>query len=529
MASILTHDDYTIGWICALPVEMAAARAMLDEIHPPLSQPHSDGNSYILGRIHTHNVAIACLPGGVYGTTSAAVVGQQMLATFRRIRVGLMVGIGGGVPNLPLAEIRLGDVVVSYPTAQYSGVIAYDYGKTLEDGAFMHTGSLNKPPPVLLTAVGNLRASYILGKGRVAEILQATVTEYKHFAPPDSEDASSSKHLTRGGDPVKAVRVHHGTIASANQVMKDATTRDRLARDHGILCFEMEAAGLMDHFPCLVIRGICDYADASKSKEWQAFAAASAAAYSKELLELVPALEVEKTGPAPKDVAAENRKPIPFGILNAVFPAELSFLGSLTTDMSSPRQNYHAPVKPPAEGQYDLVRQDVPHSLRLPTESISSLFSLLYITEPTEKTESVDVDRSSSCILDNSTAWFDQLVSRSRTRKWIEKQVMNSIQTIYLVVGFRSLWRSDISASHEKTSLKNNPLVGEVVYSVQYRAVQFGWFRRRDVGSVSLEKGICWKSLYTDRGEDDEEAQDWLQVRLGDGATVAETGDGVSH
>ena len=51
--------------------------------------------------------------------------------------------------------------------------------------------------------------------------------------------------------------IHYGLIVSANQLMEDALVRDKLAAQ-GVLCFEMEAAGLMNHFPCLVIRGICD-------------------------------------------------------------------------------------------------------------------------------------------------------------------------------------------------------------------------------------------------------------------------------
>ncbi|KAL4930373.1 uncharacterized protein BDV17DRAFT_46030 [Aspergillus undulatus] len=127
---------------------MAAAHAMLDEIHPSLPVSQNDSNTYTLGRVQTHNVAIACLPDGVCGATSAAVVAQNMRASFRRIRFGLVVGIGGGVPNSPLAEVRLGDVIVSRPTEGYecTGVIAYDLGKVTGSGVFMHTGSLNKPP-----------------------------------------------------------------------------------------------------------------------------------------------------------------------------------------------------------------------------------------------------------------------------------------------------------------------------------------------------------------------------------------------
>lgn len=64
--------------------------------------------------------------------------------------------------------------------------------------------------------------------------------------------------------------------------MKHGSTRDRIASELGILCFEMEAAGLMDSFPCLVIRGISDYAVSHKNHQWREYAAATAAAYAKE-------------------------------------------------------------------------------------------------------------------------------------------------------------------------------------------------------------------------------------------------------
>jgi ankyrin repeat protein len=103
------NEDYTIGWICALDDELAAARAMLDEVHPGLSQDEKDSNAYTLGRIAQHNVAIACLPSP--GTSCAAIVAANMLRSFPRIRFGLMVGIGCGALS-PDSDIRLGDVVV---------------------------------------------------------------------------------------------------------------------------------------------------------------------------------------------------------------------------------------------------------------------------------------------------------------------------------------------------------------------------------------------------------------------------------
>ena len=103
-------------------------------------------------------------------------------------------------------------------------------------------------------------------------------------------------------DPV----VHYGLIASADRLMKDAQVRDKLACDEEVLCFEMEAAGLMDHFPCVVIRGICDYSDTHKNDIWQGYAAATAAAYAKELLDVIPATE-ESTAmhqPVPKTTSS---------------------------------------------------------------------------------------------------------------------------------------------------------------------------------------------------------------------------------
>jgi nucleoside phosphorylase len=122
----LSPHDYTVGWISALPLELAAAQTMLDEEHLPLyrsSIRETDQNTYHLGEIGGHNVVMACLPSGVYGHTSAAVVAQQMLSTFPSIRLGfgLMVGIGGGSPTAGV-DIRLGDIVVSKPTGRFPGM-----------------------------------------------------------------------------------------------------------------------------------------------------------------------------------------------------------------------------------------------------------------------------------------------------------------------------------------------------------------------------------------------------------------------
>ena len=114
-----TNNDYTVGWICALDIELAASQAMLDELHPCLPQAGQDSNTYTLGRIVPHNVVLACLPSGTTGTNPAATAATNMLRSFPKIRFGLMVGVGGGAPDDPCddpyEDLHLGDVVVSSP------------------------------------------------------------------------------------------------------------------------------------------------------------------------------------------------------------------------------------------------------------------------------------------------------------------------------------------------------------------------------------------------------------------------------
>lgn len=88
-------SDYTVGWICALPVELAAAEEMLDDVHDRLPQDVDDTNLYTLGRIGAHNVVIASLPAGQMGTNPAAALATNMKAKFRSVKIGIMVGIGG--------------------------------------------------------------------------------------------------------------------------------------------------------------------------------------------------------------------------------------------------------------------------------------------------------------------------------------------------------------------------------------------------------------------------------------------------
>jgi nucleoside phosphorylase len=308
---------YTVGWICALPIEMAAAKAMLDEVHGrPRDQHRSDTNNYLLGSIGQHNIVVSCLPNGVYGANSAAAVVSQMLSSFASIRISLLVGIGGGIPSKD-CDIRLGDVVVSTPGKTHGGVVQYDFGKTVEGGQFTHIGSLNKPPPILLKAVASLQADHELEESKIPQFLaemllrypkmqaeftyqgasndQLFLAEYNHVRDDSTcESCDVGKAISRKDRNTNVPFIHYGVIASGNQVIKHGVTRDRLRKEFEVICFEMEAAGLMDNFPCPVVRGISDYADSHKNKRWQKYAAAAAAAYAKEILEVIPPAQVDE-------------------------------------------------------------------------------------------------------------------------------------------------------------------------------------------------------------------------------------------
>lgn len=320
----MASKNYKIGWICALPTEMAAATCMLDAVHKKIPQPKHDSNVYTLGSIGSHNIVITCLPAGVVGQTSAGRVASQLKSTFSALRFVLMVGIGGGVPSRR-HDIRLGDVVVSRPDADSGGVIQFDFGKTVSEGRFVRTGSLNRPPDILLNAVANLQAQHMLLGSQIQSILHQTAKRYHRRAAAckglcsgcdqlfdwsydhkgldsDCFDCDRDRIIERTPRNPAGPLIHYGLIASGNQVMRYGGAREMLRKNLDVLCFEMEAAALMDNFHCLVIRGICDYADSHKNKEWQDYAALTAAAYAKEILNIIPAEDVL----APSDIVHDQ-------------------------------------------------------------------------------------------------------------------------------------------------------------------------------------------------------------------------------
>ncbi|KAF2224155.1 nucleoside phosphorylase domain-containing protein, partial [Elsinoe ampelina] len=306
--------SYTIGWICTQVCEQTAAVAFLDERFEPLdSQNGSDNNSYTLGRVGKHYVVIAIC--SAMGQTSAATVARDMAHSFPNVRYGLLVGLGGGIPSAK-HDIRLGDVVVSIGEGANPAVLQFDMGKQLSDGTFQLIGHLNQPPTRLLTMINSIRSDHEQESNGIHKMVEEVVksmrkatTRRKYQRPLEQSDILFkagfahtlndsrgcletcakeqsqivSRNIRLPEDDDLSV-VHYGPVASANTVMSNALERDKLLAERGVLCCETAAAGLMNHWPCLVIRGISSYADSHRSDAWEGYAALSAAAYASSLL-----------------------------------------------------------------------------------------------------------------------------------------------------------------------------------------------------------------------------------------------------
>ncbi|TPR09811.1 plasma-membrane proton-efflux P-type ATPase [Aspergillus niger] len=288
---------YTIAYITALPKEQTAVLATLDTIHHQhIPTPASDKNTYTLGSISPHNIVLICLP--TMGTTAAASAVTSLLHMFPSIRV--VVQNGGGVGRR--SEVGVGPAVKSVIDGlKHDGdnLIKMRIKECLDDveerfprlvPRWTRCDGLRDPllgrwwvfSDSCLCLVG-----WVLWKVVVAGVIgllglwRLRMVEFGFGREMWKEKVMRTEKKERN------VRVHYGLIASGNFVVKDAKARDALGKEfeEDILCVEMEAAGVVDLVPCIVVRGICDYADSQKNKDWQEYAAMVAAAYARILLE----------------------------------------------------------------------------------------------------------------------------------------------------------------------------------------------------------------------------------------------------
>jgi nucleoside phosphorylase len=330
-----SRNEFEIAVICALPLEFNAVEALFDEHYDgcglAYGKQHGDANWYRTGRVCQHNIVLTCLPG--MGKGSAASVASSLQVSFPRISLTLLVGICGGVPfPSQQTEIILGDVVIS------DRVVEYDFGRQYPD-RFQRKGvvkeTLSGPNRDMRSFLSALKTHMSHDQlqdklldhlqdlqkhpdsrwkypGTAEDQLFQTSYRHKHHHPPpdvscicmdcySSLDRVCDKALENDCGKLGCMegliqrsrlsvgrpkpQVHFGSLASADTVMKSGEHRDQLAETEKVIGFEMEGAGIWDNLPCVIIKGVCDYADSHKNKVWQDYAAATAASGTKAFLE----------------------------------------------------------------------------------------------------------------------------------------------------------------------------------------------------------------------------------------------------
>lgn len=330
-----TRGGFHVAIICALPREADAIMLLFDEFWDedgdPYGRADGDTNTYITGRIKSHHVVLVILPG--MGTASAAAATASLRSSYGALKLAFLVGICGAVPSIEGFETSLGDVIVS------SSIIQYDYGRQYP-GSFAVKDTIDDSLGRASKEIRGLLAIYKTETGldwlmsrstSYLEMLQSVAKKKRRRAdyryPGSSEnrlfqpDYAHTHRTSRGPCPCGSanlsnpvctapcadvgcdeaklvirefptkpiedysINIFIGRVGSGNSVMKSGEDRDRIAAEHGIVAFEMEGAGAWEEVPCIVVKGVADYADSHKSKRWQDFAAATAASVMRGLLE----------------------------------------------------------------------------------------------------------------------------------------------------------------------------------------------------------------------------------------------------
>lgn len=270
---------YTIAWICSCDIEFNAAIAFLDERHPnPLLVVKSDPNIYALGKMHERYVVIASRRDGEYGRPNLnCPVNTFLVRSFPNVRCGLLVGLGGGAPTLN-QDVQLGDVVVGDPDKHTSGVIAYNVISSILHKKFCQDWALNMAPREIRKGQDKLFTELKQNSTLIVEVAADTA---KKTSDPSiySRPHAEPKRLV---DPL--CKIHYGLIASGHKLMDNDQVRNIIAVENNILCFETEAAMILNDLPCVVIKGICDFAGPKKTTRWRGWATMTAGAYAKCLL-----------------------------------------------------------------------------------------------------------------------------------------------------------------------------------------------------------------------------------------------------
>ncbi|KAF9881441.1 hypothetical protein CkaCkLH20_00587 [Colletotrichum karsti] len=270
------REAFEVAVVCALPLEYDAATLIFDEFWDEdgdrFGKAQNDPNSYTTGRMGRHNVVLALLPNmGKVGSAGAA---AALRSSYTGLKIAILAGVCGGVPSHggEVNGIVLGDVVVSKRVVQFDLGRQYPDKFTRKDTV---DDNLGRASLDIRSLIGIFETEFGLGRleDRALDVLDSI-----------QQKAIVKRRRTRDSE-TQLPRLHVGNVASGDTVMKSGEHRDRLAKEHNIIAFEMEGAGMWDQILCVVVKGVCDYADSHKNKRWQPYAAITSAAATRAILD----------------------------------------------------------------------------------------------------------------------------------------------------------------------------------------------------------------------------------------------------
>lgn len=289
-------SNIRIGVITALPEEFVAMKKMMKNVEEVFFDRKGAGHRFFIGEIKSannsiHNVALTQCG---MGNNKAAIRATNMLTHFPAIESIIMTGIAAGIPCVNNVEkhIRLGDIVVS------NGIVQYDFIK--DTGEVQECRSASALPSAQLTeAINIIKAQIIEGIVSWNKYIMEGIDNNVKFKKPSIED--DKLYDENGGiiehpfdkDRDDFPKLFFGKIASANTLLKNRERREEIKERFDALAIEMEGSGICDatweaSVGYIVVRGICDYGDSKKNDVWHNYAALTAAAFTRSLIETLP-------------------------------------------------------------------------------------------------------------------------------------------------------------------------------------------------------------------------------------------------
>ncbi|KYN18202.1 hypothetical protein ALC57_09496, partial [Trachymyrmex cornetzi] len=279
-----------------------------------------ESNVYTLGNIGAHRIVCTKLPTVGHtreAMTAAGNTTTRLLGTFQKVDFVFLVGVGGGVPHYTdyNKHVRLGDVVISHPMP-LNKKYAYVYCESakMNESENYHFETKEYCPPNLglqeIAAILKKQAeneTFPPWQMYMKEGLQNLVNQSEHDfnAPPPESDklymAIGERDVIEVSHPIapqdsinkrtdRCSRIHLAPVASGRQVARDDQLRQKFASRFGALAFDAEMDAVVESIlgNCrenfIVIRGIADYKDGTRIKEWQPYAALAAASVMKAII-----------------------------------------------------------------------------------------------------------------------------------------------------------------------------------------------------------------------------------------------------